>query len=223
MGKTRRKWPDLATAERDGVIMAEMARSAEERERKQAEFIRRCTTNPVGRRVVEDLIPIQVQQVVKQGIRLIRSHGMVVQAEARVDSQDGFLRISIPGAPTSRTFRLVPLSQARLNMPVFDGTVTWLAVDGHGNRVKTIYMCPVTRACGSKQDFNAKYLSQRLGKRRRLRLKGHRIRARMSRWRRATKGKERLADRLKDIVSEIRAIEAASKDVALATSPITRR
>jgi hypothetical protein len=154
--------------------MADMARSTEERERKHAEFIRRCTTNPVSRRVVEDLIPISVQEIVKQGIRLIMSHGIVVQAEARAGGQDGFLRISIPGAATSRTFRLVPLSQARRNMPVFDGTATWLAVDGHGKRVKTIYMCPVTRACGSRQDFNAKYLSQRLGKRRRLRLKGHR-------------------------------------------------
>jgi hypothetical protein len=56
MGKTRRNWLDIPRAERDDLIMAEMARSAEDRESKEAEFKRKCTTNPVSRRVVENLL-----------------------------------------------------------------------------------------------------------------------------------------------------------------------
>ena len=89
MGKMRRKWLDIPRSERDGLIMAEMLQQAEDRERKEAEFKRKCTTNPVSRRVVEDLIPIGVQEIAKHGIRLIRSHGLVVQAEARAGDGQG--------------------------------------------------------------------------------------------------------------------------------------
>src|SRR5712671_7979133 len=94
---------------------------------------------PTGRRLVEDLWRVDVNRVARVGVHRARVHGLLIQIEVRRCSDlvdDGaFLTLSLPGLPTaSRTWRLVPVRQARRGVRNFDRSCSWWVVGKDGRR-----------------------------------------------------------------------------------------
>src|SRR6267154_2421617 len=102
---------------------------------------------PTRRRLVEDLWRIDVNRLTRVGIHRARVHGLLIQVEARSCSDlvdDGaFLTLSLPGLPTaSRTWRLVPVCQARRGVREFNRSYSWWVVGRDGRRYRHLYFCP---------------------------------------------------------------------------------
>ena len=159
---------------------------------------------PPTRRLVEDLWRVDVNRVARVGVHRARVCGLLIQVEARSCSDlvdDGaFLRLSLPGLPTtSRTWRLVPVSQARSGVPDFDRSCSWWVVGNDGRRYRHLYFCPTTGECGTRTDLNLKYGCQRWSRRKQLHFQLLKTRYALETCRRHRKRADQLTHRLKKL------------------------
>jgi len=120
------------------------------------------TFTSTNRRLVEDLWRVDVNRVAGVEFIGLGVCGLLIQVEARSCSDlvdDGaFLRLSLPGLPTtSRTWRLVPVSQARSGVPDFDRSCSWWVVGNDGRRYRHLYFWPDDRRVWHRTDLNLKY------------------------------------------------------------------
>src|SRR5712671_1582187 len=125
------------------------------------------------RRLVEDLWRVDVNRVARVGVHRARVCGLLIQIEARCCSdlvEDGArITLSLPGLPTaSRTWRLVPVSQARSGVPDFARSCSWWLIGNDGRRYRHLYFCTSTGECGTRIDLNLKYGCQRWSRRKQL-------------------------------------------------------
>jgi hypothetical protein len=147
---------------------------------------RRTKSRASSRRLVEDLHRWDVNQVARVGVHRVRIQNLVVQVEAR-GGAGAFIRLSLPGLPdVSRTWRLVPVSQARDRIPQFQGKTSYLIVGKDRRKYRHLYFDPATGECGTRTDLHLKYTTQRETVRRRRAWKLMKARARLEQWKRET-------------------------------------